>query len=100
MNIKRMINDTEYTFELTPSEMTSAYYEQQYEFDKLDVETLLDSFDDDYWFDNYGWHRADITQEMIEDMASEMRRYIDKYDCDWDWSRDEAVGVILKRKET
>jgi hypothetical protein len=96
MQITRTINGIEYTFDLTPSEMAAAYFAQQYEFDKEDVETLLDSFDDGYWQENYGMSRAEI-DPLVEDIASEMRRMIDKYDVDWDYARDEAVGEILRR---
>lgn len=96
MNITRLINGTEYTFSLTPREMETAYFEQQYEFDQEDVRTLLDSFDDDYWQENYGTTRDEM-EPLVEDMAIEMRRMIDKYDVDWDYAREEAVREILRR---
>lgn len=51
MKIKRMLNDKEYTFELSPNELADAFYEQERLFDKEDAQQrMLEMFsnkDDD-----------------------------------------------------
>lgn len=86
----------EQEIELTRRELLDAYYEQQYEFDKEDIRTLLDSFDDRYWQDRYGVCRAEI-EPLVEDMAVMMRLNMDKYDMYFDYARDDAVDTVLRR---
>lgn len=81
--------------ELTPQELVDAYMEQQELFDIADVRTLLECFDDEELQISYGGTFAQL-EPLIEEMATRMRRYIDKYDMNWDYAREEAVLDIAE----
>lgn len=81
--------------ELTPNELFQAYEEQEHAFDKGDVESELDCFDDDYLIENYGMTREQI-DVFIDEMAYRMRRYMDKYDMSFEYARDEAIRDVAK----
>ena len=95
MIIKRMINGVEHEFELTEHEMTTAYYEKQREFDREDIETVLDSyteqFGEDAFEESYGITIADAKAEM--DILVEYKRDIQDDSVDW----CEAVTLAIER---
>lgn len=99
MIIRRLVNGEVMEFELTQLEMYDAYEEQQHKFDIQDIDGFFCSYNDDECVQEYGFSRAEI-ETMYEDMANRMRRYIDKYDCSWNYSRDTAIQEILNERET
>jgi hypothetical protein len=99
MTIKRTVNGVEMEFELTDRELFDAYEEQQHKFDIQDIDGFFCCYDNDECIREYGFSRAEI-ETMYEDMADRMRRYIDKYDCSWDYSRDTAIQEILNERKT
>ena len=48
--------------------------------------------------DRVASNRGKCRGSMIDDMASEMRRQIDKYDVSWDYARDEAIREIIEKE--
>ena len=88
MKIKRTINGIEMEFELTHAERWDAYEEAQHEFDKSDIDAVFDY--KEYEFDE---SEAD---DLIDEMAYRMRRYIDKYDCEFCYARDEAIRDVVR----
>ena len=94
MTITRTVGDKQVSFELTESELVNAYFEQQYKFDVRDVKDLICGWDDDDVLGVYGITVAEY-EKLSDDIASEMRRNMDKYDMDFDYARDEAVNSVV-----
>ena len=94
MIIKRTVNGREMEFELTPHEMSDAYYEQQHLFDIDDVVVFFDGCSDNDLMILYRMTR-DETRKFYDEIALEMRRNINKYDMDFQYAREEAVQEIL-----
>lgn len=94
MQITRMINGKEYEIELTKAELYEAYLEQQHYYDKLDVASIAEENSDKWLDDQYGTTR-EVFMSLVDDMANEMRRNIDKYDLDWQSARERAVQDVL-----
>ena len=99
MIIKRNVNGIEMEFELTGRELFDAYMAQQHKFDLEDISNYFFGAEDADLLEDYGFIRAEL-ETMYEDMACRMRRYMDKYDCSWDYSRDTAIQEILKERKT
>lgn len=93
MTITRTVGGEQVSFELTESELVNAYFEQQYKFDVQDVKDLICGWDDDDVLGVYGITVAEY-KKLSGDIASEMRRNMDKYDMDFDYARDEAVSTV------
>ena len=98
MIIKRTIYNMEVETKLTQSELLEAFREQQHKFDIQDIDDFFCCYEDEECVQEYGFSRAEI-KAMYEDMADRMRRYIDKYDCSWDYSRDTAIQEILNERK-
>lgn len=94
MKIKRTIDGREYEFELTHDEMYNAYYEQQSRFDLVDVSYYFEDLSDEDIINRFHKTRSEI-EPLYEEIACTMRRYIDKYDMDWFYAREEAVTEVL-----
>lgn len=86
MRIKRTVSGKEYEFELTSDEMFTAFLEQQ---DLNDIEDIKIAFD----------YEPNLmpSQEIIKEMASEMRRNMDKYDMEFWYARSDAIDTVLSR---
>ncbi len=93
MIIKREIDGKTYEFELTSTEKVDTFYEVRDEFDEEDV---LNFFAD---YTEEERKEKGLTDELIDALVPEiaqlMRRYIDKYDMDWEYARYEAVRDVL-----
>lgn len=93
MKIKRTINGIEYEFELTKQERFDTYCEQEH------------IWDADYVRNIYGEEIEQMCKtkaEMdafIEDVASEMRRQVDKYDVSEWYALDEAFKRVTSQRE-
>lgn len=94
MKIKRLVNGKEQEFELTTDELYAAYREQEFKFDRNDIEDYFAAFDDVEIEEMYSMTRKKL-EEKFDDMACEMRRNIDKYDMQWQYARDAAIAEIL-----
>lgn len=94
LKILRNMNGEDVEFELTRGELYSAYEEQQHIFDKADVEDIIDQMDDDTIMANYGVSMA-AAEDLVDEIAYRMRRYIDKYDMSWESARDEAIKDVI-----
>lgn len=97
MKIAREINGQMVEIELTSEEVRSAYLEEEHENDVQDVKTLLESLDPEEFYEDY---KVSLTwaynnDELVENIAVEMRKNIDKYDMHWDSARDEAVADVI-----
>lgn len=98
MVIKRTVDGKENSFELTERELCDAFFEQQYNFDKEDIKDYFGQMDylDGDFEDAFGVSRSKA-DTLIGEIASEMRRNMDKYDMDWEDARDEAVRSVLAK---
>ena len=94
MKISRTVSGIECSFELTNAELIQAFFEQQYRFDKQDVADYVAYMTDDDIVETYGVTRQEF-DELTGEIASTMRRYIDKYDMDWTYARDEAIRDVI-----
>lgn len=83
---------------LSSQELYDAYCEQEHKFDKEDVVSELENLAQANDQDICGLPYDEITDEMIEAMADEKRRQMDKYGADWDYARDEAIGMVIKKE--
>ena len=94
MTIERVIDGKTVTIELTAEEEYQAYCSQQFRFDRMDVEDVMDFCDDETFEDEYGVQPA-VFETLVDDMASELRRNIDKYDMSWQAARDDAIKTVI-----
>lgn len=100
MYIEREIGGVMRKFELTSNELYTAFEEQQFRFDRSDMEDYLDQcigydeLTDAEFKEEYGV-TLDEAREHLDDMAVEMRRLINKYDNDWSYARGEAFRIVV-----
>lgn len=87
--IWRTVDGVKYCFELSGHELFEAFSYQEHLFDMQDVEDMVDSYAEDYGVP------LDVAHAMIDSMATEMRRNIDKYDMSWQSARDDAIVSAL-----
>jgi len=104
MTITRVIDGVEHKIQLTEQEMTFAYFEQQFEFDRQDIADELNSYNKDSDFEDiYECTLSEMTAH-IDEAAAEMRRNIDKYEMGWYDARELAISdvaaQIVKEKES
>lgn len=98
---KFKINDTtELTFTtvLSSSELSDAYYEKEVEFDREDIVNKLNEIFEADEDEIRGISRFEITEEMIDCMACEKRRLMDKYNVDWEYATKQAIDTVLNRE--
>ena len=101
MNISRTIridDSTELTIttRLSSTELYNAYLEKEYEFDREDVVCEIEErFEEDDEKDICGMKRSEITEEMIDEMAVEKRRIMDRYNTDWDIAVSQAIEKVI-----
>ena len=97
MQIKRTINNNETVIELTDQELFNAYCEQQFIFDRSDITDVADGIEnEDDFVGTYGIDRKTF-DSLLDDMAYEMRRNIDKYEMSWEYARDDAITTVIRR---
>lgn len=101
MYIEREIGGVMRKLELTNSELYRAFEEQQFLYDRSDMEDYIDQctgygeMTDAEFKGEYGI-TIDEARENVDSMAVEMRRLIYKYDNDWDYARGEAFTTIVE----
>ena len=98
MKIKRTINEIQYEFELSATELWTAYEEEQHNFDTQDILDLIEGLETEDVKENYGISKNEF-KERASEFAYEMRRMMDKYDCSWEYARDEAVRDCVRREK-
>ena len=91
MKITREFNGQAVEFELTHDEMMRTFFEQQEAFDAQDVKALTENFSEEDFIEIYGLSPS-VVLENAEEIGSRMRKYMDKYDMNWESARDEAVS--------
>lgn len=94
MKITREINGKPVEFHLTPDELYLAFEEQEHLFDRQDVLSYFDGYEDEDFLSEYNLSKEDVLSR-VDDLAYEMRRNITKYDMDWQSARDAAVSELL-----
>lgn len=96
MTIQRSFGGKTYDIELTDEELFEAYLEKEHMFDIQDVTDMLNGMSDFDINEYYGVTREEAVL-LIDEIANEMRRDIDKYDMSWQNARDEAIETVLRR---
>lgn len=99
MKIQRTINGTTFSIELLPEELIAAYIEQQKKFDIEDVINFGEAYSNEELMDSYGCTYQEIVNNK-EIIAATMRKYIDKYDMEWSYAREEAVRDVIHKERT
>ena len=99
MKIQGTINGMKFNIELLPDELEEAYFEQQKKFDIEDVITLGEAFSNAELQESYGCSYQELLNHK-EDIAALMRKYIDKYDMEWTYAREEAVRDVMYKERT
>lgn len=96
MTITRTINGKEEKIELTQEELRNAYLEEEHNYDVCDIEIELES---ECFFDRYGMKPENL-YPYLDEIATEKRINIDKYEMYWADAVSEAVNkkiAILQR---
>lgn len=99
MKITREINGQMVEIELTSEEVRDIYEEKEHEYDVQNVKAVLENASPEEFYDKYqislNW--AYNNEELIENIADDMRKNIDKYDMHWDSARDNAMKDIIAK---
>lgn len=82
------------TIELTPKELSQAYYEQEHIFDIADVRTEIEEEN----LDKNAGHTPKLVERYIDDIAYRKRKYIDDYEMNWRDAVQEAIKDVLNEK--
>lgn len=98
MKITRKVDGVDHTFELTAVELREAYEEQEHSYDMQDAinhinEMAESGAEADYL--NYGLC-YDEAIELVDDIADEKRRNMNKYDMSWEYALDEAIKTVFE----
>lgn len=99
MRIQRTINGIKLDIALTIEELVAAYFEQQKKFDIEDVISFAEAYDNKTLMESYGCTYQELLNNK-EDIAARMRKYIDKYDMEWSYAREEAVRDVMRSIKT
>lgn len=88
MTIERIVNGKTYSFTLTEREMREAYWEQQTECDREDIESYMEQFLD--YEDGVTEKEA---RESLAEITQEYRKLMDE--LDWWEKADTAYRAVL-----
>ena len=94
MKIKRTIDGRPYEFELTQRELYDAFAEQEFQFDLDNVRNHFSDYTDDDFLEEYGYTREEA-EKKFEDVASELRRNMDKYEMSFEYAMSAAVAEVM-----
>lgn len=94
MKIKRTIDGREIEIELTEQELFDAFTEQEFIFDLDNVRNYFMDYTDEDFQQEYGISREEA-ESRFEDVASQLRRNIDKYDMDYEYAISEAIHTVF-----
>lgn len=97
MTIYRTIGSDPEPITLTSEEAWNCYCEVQHKLDLDDIKDIFSGLTDD---DTILWIGASVKEcvPLFDEMASELRRNIDKYDMTWDAAREYAVRDVVTRR--
>ena len=98
MKIKRTINGVNYTIELLPDELEDAFFEQRDKFDIEDIISYAETFSNEELIEFVGCDYGTIIEHK-EEMAERMRKYMDKYDMEFSYAREEAIRDIASENK-
>lgn len=95
MKIVREIDRQMIEIELTEQELYNAYCEQEHQYDMQNCQYYLDSgiYDGEDWFECLS---QDDINSLIEEMAYQYRRNVDKYEMHHDYALDDAASRSIK----
>lgn len=91
MEIMRTVDGKKYKFKLTKREIRMAYLEHQHLNDIEDIMDVFNSMSDDELMENYGKTYREL-KKLAPDMATQMRKYINRDDVSWQSARDGAIA--------
>lgn len=102
MKISREVNGQVMEFELTAEEVLSAYQEQEHKYDCKFVERGLEDYcENKDLFESNFYVPFDFlwgNDELVSDIAYEMRHYVGEYDMDMSYARYEAIKDVLRKQ--
>ena len=94
MKIYRQINGVNFCIELLPNEMVEAYFEQQGKFDVEDIVSFAETFSNSDLEKIVDSNYSDILANK-EEIAKRMRKYIDNYNMEFSYAREEAIRDVM-----
>lgn len=92
-------------YTLTSDELYAAYEEQQHKFDRDYVaDHLVEDYDNATFAEYFGVAHTEMLQEdldeLIDEIAREMRRQIDKYNLSTDYAFGESVLDVSNERKS
>lgn len=93
MTITRTIDGKEFTFDLTHTELWDAYKEIQHECDMAYCADIYAGWDDADIIEDIGLYRCQFEQ-LLDEIATKMRDYIDNHGCSMEDARDNAISIV------
>ena len=94
MKIKRTIDGREIEIELTEQELFDAFVEQEFIFDLDNVRNYFMDYTDEDFQERYGLSREEA-ESRFKDVASQLRRNIDKYGMNYEYAMSEAIHTVF-----
>ena len=82
MKIKRNVNGQEMEFELTHEELYKAFYEQEREYHKEDIQSVLEE------------KGLIVSDEQLDLIVSEYDDYLSELDG-WRYAAEEAISTVM-----
>lgn len=95
MKIKRTVNGEEMVFELTDNELFNAFEEQEHIWDVNTVEGYVALFDNEDYIETWEITKSQF-EELIDEIANRLRRYVLKYEVSEEYARDEAIDDVIQ----
>lgn len=93
--IERTINGKRVTIELTPEELTRAYFDQKDMFDRLDVSDYFNELSDRECLSAFGAERKEIIP-LIPEIAQIVRKQMDNWGAEFCAAVEYAIPEVLK----
>ena len=94
-SVDRMIGGQRVTVELTPEELTGAYFAQQEQYDRLDVSDYLNELSDYDCITEYNARREEIIP-LIPEIAQIVRKQKNNWGADFPAAVEYAIPEVLK----
>lgn len=94
-SVERTVDGQHVLVELTPEELTRAYFAQQEQFDRLDVSDYLNELSDDDCITEYNARREEIIP-LIPEIAQIVRKQKDNWGAEFCDAVEYAIPEVLK----
>lgn len=94
-SVERTVDGRHVLVELTPEELTRAYFAQQEQFDRLDVSDYLNELSDCDCITEYNAQREEIIP-LIPEIAALVRKKMDNWGSDFSDAVEYAIPEVLK----